>query len=350
MQDLDLDLLVFGPSADMHYFSGLRLPLTERFNALAVAKRGPALFIAPKLQEPLLEKLAHGGFRTCVWAEGESPFRGLEDLVPKPRRIGVGARLWSTFLLEMQRTFPTAAFCQAEQATTELRIAKDAEEIAILEDAARRFDAIWEEFFTTERLIGRTEMDIRRCFGDLVVRHGFEGLAWCDVGSGPNGASPLHHGSEKRISAGEPVVIDFAASRDGYFMDTCRTPVAGEPDPEFVVIYDTVNRAYEAAAALIRPGVAAEAVDAAARKTICDAGHGDRFIHRLGHGLGLDEHEPPYIIAGNDAPLREGMVFSNEPGIYVPGRWGVRIENIMLVTPTGGRSLNDASRALVTMP
>ncbi len=256
--------------------------------------------------------------------------------------------MWSSFTIRLKALNPSVEFVDAEPMTSVLRSVKEPGEIDILVDHARRFDAIWADF-RASHIIGLTEHEIALRLNKLGGDHGFQSLAWCDVGSGPNGASPLHHGSDRRIEAGDPIVIDFAAERDGYYMDTCRTPVAGEPHPEFLKIYDIVNRAYEQAVQAIRPGVEAQAVDAAARAVISEAGYGEFFIHRVGHGLGMDAHEQPYLVNGNRQLLEAGMVCSNEPGIYIPGRWGVRTENIMLVTEDGTRSLSHFSRDLVVL-
>ncbi|KRB29683.1 M24 family metallopeptidase [Mesorhizobium sp. Root172] len=350
MDEKGIDLLLIGPSADMFFLMGRRLPMTERLNFLAVPRRGRAVIVAPRLQLPLVDNAALS-CDVLSWDETEDPFTLTADLVARlgAKRIGVNSQFWAGFLLQLQHRLPAASFSDAAAVMTPLRLCKDEEEIAVLEEGAHRFDALWRDFFADVKIIGRTEHEIGLRIADLARDHGFDALAWCDVGSGPNGASPLHHWSNRRVVPGDPVVIDFAAAREGYYMDTCRTPVAGEPHPDFVAIYDLVNRAHDAAAAAIRPGVAAEDVDRAARRVITDAGYGDLFLHRVGHGLGIDAHEEPYIVAGNCQPLAAGMVFSNEPGIYVPDRWGVRIENIMVVTDTGGRSLNRSSRHLVTM-
>jgi Xaa-Pro aminopeptidase len=171
------------------------------------------------------------------------------------------------------------------------------------------------------------------------------------VGSGPNGASPHHDASDRRIRAGEPVVLDLGGTLAGYLSDTTRTIwVAGEagiePEPEFRLVYDLVREAQARATTAVRPGVAAEQIDAIARKTITDAGYGEYFTHRTGHGIGLEVHEDPYIVAGNATPLKPGMAFSVEPGIYLPGRWGVRLENIVMCTETGSEVLNRSSLEL----
>lgn len=350
MRSAGVDAALIGPSADMEYLIGGRLPLTERLNFLVVPGEGRPWLVLPKLQAPLAEPLG-ADLDVMVWEEDRSPFDlAAQSVLRKSvRTVAVDGHMWASFVLGLQERMPAVGFRNVSPLLSAERICKDADELAILQDAASRFDAIWTEFFAHERLTGRTENEIAARIRELTLAHGFQAMLWCDVGSGPNGASPLHHGSERKVEAGDPVVIDFAATYKGYVMDTCRTPVAGTPHPEFVAIYDIVNKAHEAGLAAVRPGVAAQEVDLAARRVIEDAGFGPQFLHRLGHGLGLDAHEDPYIVKGNGAELRPGMVFSNEPGIYVAGRWGVRIEDILVVTQTGGRSLNKVTRELVSM-
>lgn len=349
MRERGLDAALISPSADMEYLIGGRLPLTERLNQIVVPADGKCSLIVPTLQIPLVSGLLEH-FDIEGWSEDISPL----DVVAKrvtadARRVAVDGHMWATFVLGLQERLPAASFLNASPLLSEARICKDADEITILQEAANRFDAIWTDFFAHGRLTGRTENQIAATIRELVLAHGFDTVLWCDVGSGPNGASPLHHGSDRRVEPGDPVVIDFAGTYKGYVMDTCRTPVAGAAAPEFRAIYDVVNKAYEAGLAAVRPGVPAQAVDQAAREAIEDAGFGPQFLHRLGHGLGLDAHEDPYLVKGNEELLRPGMVFSNEPGIYIAGRWGVRIENILVVTDDGGRSLNESTRELVSM-
>jgi len=348
MQAAGIDAALIGPSAGMEYLIGGRLPLTERLNLLIVPKTGQCQLILPKLQAPLAQALADN-VGIAIWDEDVAPLDLVAQVVKDARKVGIDSHMWAVFLLGLQQRLRDVHFVDISPLLSAARICKDGEELAILEEAGRRFDAIWTQFFEMGRLSGRTENEIAASIKEMTLAHGFDAMLWCDVGSGPNGASPLHHGSNRCVERGDPVVIDFAATYKGYVMDTCRTPVAGEPHPDFLIIYNTVNAAYEAGLGAVGPGVPAEAVDHAARRVIEDAGFGPQFLHRLGHGLGIDAHEEPYIVKGNAYRLRPGMVFSNEPGIYVAGRWGVRIENIIVVTEEGGRSLNSVTRQLVVM-
>jgi Xaa-Pro aminopeptidase len=173
-----------------------------------------------------------------------------------------------------------------------------------------------------------------------------QALFWI-VASGPNSASPHHEPTDRVIEAGDLVVVDFGGKHRGYCSDTTRTFSVGEPDAQQVEVHAAVRAAQEAATAAVAPGVSAEEIDQIARRTITDAGYGEYFIHRTGHGIGLEGHEHPYLVEGNSEKLEPGMCFSIEPGIYLPDRFGVRIEDIVTVTDVGVESLNQANRALV---
>ena len=350
LRENDVGLALITPSSELFYAIGIDLPQTERFNALLVPPDGKAAILVPKLQQPLVEDLAVE-FELITWDETQDPIKLATDHIPQksPGSVAVDGHMRSSFLLRLQELSSNIRFLDASALLSPLRKCKTKTELAILEELGAGFDRIWNDFVHGTAILGLTEREITHRIGVLAKDHGFDGLTWCDVGSGPNGASPLHHCSDRVIEAGDPIVIDFAAKRGGYYMDTCRTPVAGEADPEFVAIYDIVNQAYDAALAAVEPGVSAQAVDCAARDVISAAGYGDYFMHRVGHGLGIDPHEAPYIVAGNQELLREGMVFSIEPGIYIPGRWGVRTENIIAVTANAGVSLNQFGRELVSL-
>lgn len=346
-----VDALVISPTSDMHYLIGRKLPNTERFNCLIIPVDGTPYLIVPQLQYPLVSSLA-SQVQILTWAETSDPINLARDILVKlgARSVALDGMMRGAFVLRLQNCLgKSAQFQDATPICTKARLLKDSDEIAVLTDAGRRFDSIWTEFWNSGRLIGVSERDVVEQIRKLLYAHGFDTMEWCDVGSGPNGASPLHHHSDRIIQSGDPVVIDFAGTIDGYFMDTCRTPVAGAPHPEFVEIHTLTGKAHDAANDLARPGVSAADVDKAARDVIAAAGHGERFMHRLGHGLGLDAHEEPYIISGNALLLQPGMVYSNEPGIYVEGKWGVRIEDIILMTENGARSLNSATREIVSM-
>lgn len=346
-----VDMMLISATSDMQYTIGKRLPNTERFNALAIGLTGKPRLIVPQLQVPLVVELGDS-IEIVAWAETQDPIHLLAEMIETSgvRSLAVDGLMRSAFLLRLQaRVGGGVHFSNGTALSAQVRLIKDADEISVLRELGKRFDAIWDTFWSKGRLVGTTEREVVEQIRKLLFAHGFESMDWCDVGSGPNGASPLHHHSDRVIQPGDPVVIDFAGTVGGYFMDTCRTPIAGEPDPAFAEIHRIVQSAHDAANSAARPGIPACEVDEAARNVITKAGFGDRFIHRLGHGMGLDPHEEPYIVSGNTLPLASGMVYSNEPGIYIPGKWGVRIEDIILMTDAGAHSLNACSRDIVTM-
>jgi Xaa-Pro aminopeptidase len=226
-----------------------------------------------------------------------------------------------------------------------LRAVKDVSELARLEAAGAAADAVYDEIVRV-RFAGRRETDVAADLAGLLRYHGHEQVDFTVVGSGPNGANPHHEAGDRLIEPGDTVVLDFGGLMFGYGSDTTRTVSVGEARPEVREVHEIVRRAQQAAVDAVRPGVACQDIDRVARKVITEAGYGDHFIHRTGHGIGVTTHEPPYIVEGEGQLLVPGMCFSIEPGIYLAGRFGVRIEDIVTVTGTGVQRLNNTSRAL----
>jgi Xaa-Pro aminopeptidase len=229
-----------------------------------------------------------------------------------------------------------------------LRAVKDEHELSRLAAAGAAADAAYGEILGVP-FAGRRETDVAADLAALLRRFGHEQVDFTVVGSGPNGANPHHEAGDRIIRPGDAVVLDFGGLRHGYGSDTTRTVCVGEPAPELREVHAVVRAAQQAAFEAVRPGVPCEEIDAVARRVITDAGYGPRFIHRTGHGIGVTTHEPPYIVAGEDRPLVPGMCFSIEPGVYLAGRFGVRIEDIVTVTEDGGHRFNDTDRALATV-
>jgi Xaa-Pro aminopeptidase len=350
MGELEIDLLVIGPSADFRYLTAIRPYVSERLAALVIPRAGASALVLPALQVPLYAELADR-FEHVVWTESEEPIDEVARLASEhgARTIACNDDLWAGFLLKLQERLPGLTYRRGSAVLSRLRSIKDESELGLLREASRRLDAVWEEFCAITTLSGQTEAWVDRRMRDLMVAHGMPDIIWCDIGSGPNGASPVHSGGTRVIESGDPVTIDFAASYQGYYADMCRTPVAGTPDVEVRAVYQAVLDAQQAAFRAIRPGVPCQEIDRVARGIISERGYGDYFWHRVGHGIGLAAHEDPYIVEGNATPLQPGMTFSDEPGVYLPGRFGVRIEDIVVVTAGGAESFNLVSRELICL-
>jgi Xaa-Pro aminopeptidase len=348
-----MDALLLGPSADLRYLTGYQAPPLERMTLLVLPAAGDARLVVPALEAPLARDHLGGlDVEVAVWQETDDPVAlvhaTLEAAGAVTGRLGVGDQLWSVFLLRLQAALPGAAFAAASTVTRHLRMRKDPEEVEALARVAAAVDRVVDGLEGL-RWAGRTELELA---GDLqaAIRDGHDEVCFTIVGSGPNAASPHHVAARRVIQPGDTVVVDIGGRLDGYCSDTTRTLVVGEPPPGFQEAYAVLHAAQLAGCAAVGPGVPAEAVDAACREVIAAAGHGEHFIHRTGHGIGLEEHEDPYIVAGNREPLEPGMTFSVEPGIYLPGRFGARIEDIVTCTDEGGTRLNTTSRNLRVVP
>lgn len=343
-----VDYLLVGISSDLFYLFGYEGHASERLTMLVLPRSGAAAVVVPKLESPLLRsREALAGL--LVWEETEAPTAlvacHIGDAVGKT--IAVNDHLYSSFLLKLQDAIPGASWISANDTLKPLRMIKDAREVELLLEAGRRTDVAWEEFIASP-LSGLTETQAMERLVALTRAQGLDiGFGIC--ASGPNAASPHHHSGDRVIKHGDSVVFDWGGTLEGYTSDVTRTVHVGEPDEEFRRVYATVLAANQAALDAVKPGVACQEVDRAARTLISDAGYGNAFLHRLGHGLGLDVHEEPYLVEGNTMPLAAGMVFSDEPGIYLAGRLGVRIEDAVVCTETGGMRLNEATRELVVV-
>ncbi|HYX10585.1 MAG TPA: Xaa-Pro peptidase family protein [Candidatus Acidoferrum sp.] len=350
--DGGLSALLIGVGPDLRYLTGyVAMPL-ERLTMLVVpaADNVPVTLIVPRLEvDPARRAPAiRGGYvDLATWEETGDPHADVAALARAAGagRVGVNDTLVASHLLRLQASLGDSEFVSAATVLGRLRIVKDRDEVETLRAAAHAADRVVDAI-ASGRLIGRAEADVAREVRDRLVAEGHETAAFAIVGSGPNASSPHHEASEREIRAGEPIVLDIGGTLGGYGSDTTRTlwPNGGaadaEPGEEFRGAFDVLRRAQAAATAAVRPGVPAEEIDATARQIIDAAGFGPNFFHRTGHGIGLEEHEDPYLVAGNREPLREGMAFSVEPGIYAEGRWGMRLEDIVVCGPDGPDLLN----------
>jgi Xaa-Pro aminopeptidase len=345
--DAGLTGVLVTPGPDLLYFTGYQpTAITERITLLAMqTSRDPAM-IVPILERPDTEPAPGMSVVSLVdWADGSDPYAATATLLDPRGRYAISDSAWAMHVLALQRALPESSYVSMTSALPMLRAVKDADELDRLAAAGAAADATFEQIVRV-RFAGRREREIGSQLADLLRGHGHSQVDFTVVGSGPNGANPHHEMGERTIDDGDMVVLDFGGIQDGYGSDTTRTVHVGEPSDEEREVFETVRRAQQAAFEAVRPGIACQEIDRVARTVITDAGYGEYFIHRTGHGIGMTTHEPPYMVEGETHPLVPGMCFSIEPGIYLPGRFGVRIEDIVTVTEDGGRRLNNTSREM----
>jgi Xaa-Pro aminopeptidase len=338
--------MVVAPSPDLAYLTGYEPMPMERPTLLVLRDDRDPVMLVPELEQPLAAASSAGAVVELVgWSDGDDPYTAAAHLLEPQGRVAVGDRLWASHVLGLQEVLPGLTFEPASPVIGRLRAVKDDDELAALRRAARGADETFRQICSST-FLGRREEEIAADLADLLVEHGHAYADFTIVASGPNSASPHHEPSGRTILPRDVVVMDFGGELGGYFSDTTRTVVVGEPPNGFERVYDTVRRAQEAACEAVRPGVPCQDVDRAARQIIDDAGLGARFIHRTGHGIGREVHEPPYIVEGNEWVLEPGTTFSVEPGVYLQDSFGVRIEDIVAVTEDGVERLNRSTREL----
>jgi Xaa-Pro aminopeptidase len=357
------DALLLGLGADLRYLTGYQAHALERLTMLVLQAEGRAVLVAPRLEAMAAAESAAasaGLLEIEAWDETEDPYALVASQLRGVGADATGGRLLvdpglpARHLLALESRLRRHAFGLATEVMRDLRIVKAADEIDLLRRAAHAADRVVARI-GAGRLAGRTEAEVSAEVRDLLLAEGHDQATFAIVASGPNGASPHHGAGERRLEAGDPVVLDIGGTIDGYGSDITRMLWIAGPDggatptPEFREVFELVRRAQETATAAVRPGARAGDLDEVARSVIRDGGFGDAFIHRLGHGIGLEGHEDPYLVAGSDEVLAVGHAFSVEPGIYLAGRFGVRIEDIVVCAPDGPDILNEAPRDLLVV-
>jgi Xaa-Pro aminopeptidase len=341
--------LLASPGADLVYLTGYQIFASERLTCLVLGPDGKATIVCPEFEAPRAAVAAPDVARS-TWGETDDPYAAVAALVRAPGGVAVADPMWAAFVLKLQAALPDRAFSVASGITRDLRMRKDDAEVEALrlvsESADRAYTRILERPFA-----GRTEREIGADLADALRAEGHDEVGFTIVGSGANGASPHHDTGDRRIAEGDTIVLDFGGAMRGYRSDITRTVHVGRTaGREEQKVHDVVRRAQEAGYAAARKDASAESVDAAARHVIDEAGYGEFFIHRTGHGIGLDGHEHPYLVRGNRERLEPGMAFSIEPGIYLPGRFGVRIEDIAVIGADGSaQPLNRADHTFATV-
>jgi len=332
--------LLLTPGPDLLYLTGYApVAITERITMLVVPVGGEPTMIVPRLERPDAEEAPGASvFQLSDWPDGSDPYETTARLLG-PGRYAVSDSAWAMHLLGLQCRLSDTSYVSMTVALPMLRAIKDDDELERLAAAGAAADAAYREILGV-RFAGRSETDVGIDLAALLRRFGHSQVDFTVVGSGPNGANPHHEMGDRVIQRGDMVVLDFGGLKHGYGSDTTRTVHVGEPTDEEREVHDIVRRAQQAGFEAVQPDVECQEIDRAARAVITEAGYGEYFIHRVGHGIGLTTHEPPYMVEGERQPILPGMCFSIEPGIYLPGRFGVRIEDIVTVTGEGGSRLN----------
>ena len=337
--------VLVAPSPDLAYLTGYGPPVFERLTMLVVRPDRPPAMVVPTLELPLAREAVGERVELVGWSDGADPYALVADRSPAEGRVAVADRTWASHVLGLQAVMTDVGFEPASLLIGRLRAIKDADELAALRRAGRAADETFRQICAMP-FLGRREEEVAADLARLLVENGHARADFTIVASGPNAASPHHEPGGRTILPRDAVVLDFGGELAGYFSDTTRTVAVGEPPEGFAEVYELVREAQEAAVEAVRPGVAAQDIDRAARRIVEAGGYGERFFHRTGHGIGLEVHEPPYMIEGNETPLSAGMTFSVEPGVYLDGRFGVRIEDIVAVTEDGVERLNRSTREL----
>jgi Xaa-Pro aminopeptidase len=341
-----LAALLLSPGSDLAYLAGYRVFASERLTCLVVRADGDATLVVPELESPRA-KAAAPDLPQRTWGETDDPYALVARLVTGKGDVAVADQMWSLFVLRLQAALSGRGFQLASLITRGLRMRKDAYEREALRAVSAAADRAYPRLLERE-FAGRSEREVGAELAALLRVEGHDEVTFTIVASGPNGASPHHETGDRRIAPGDEVVLDFGGTREWYCSDITRTVHVGAAvDDEVRRVHDIVRRSQEAGYSAARTGATAASVDAASRRVIDEAGYGERFIHRTGHGIGLDGHEHPYLVRGNEERLEPGMAFSIEPGIYIPGRFGVRIEDIAILGDDGrAEPLNRADHAL----
>lgn len=337
--------LIIGTGSEFAYLTGSWASSHERLTALTISADGNVRLTAPMTDIGALAELAADDVELIGWRDGEDPYAIATAPLDAAGQVGLGTSLSAAHVFALQELLPNTTL--AADAAAELFMVKDEAELAELERAGAAIDRVHERAPELLRP-GRTEREVAGELHELILQEHAR-VEFVIVGSGPNGSNPHHDFSDRVLQPGDPVVVDLGGALDsGYQSDCTRTHVvAGEQPPEdFSRAYAALTDAFNAACEAARPGITAGELDTAARDVLEAAGYGELFTHRLGHGIGLAGHEAPFIIGGSDVELREGMAFSIEPGLYKPGEWGMRIEDIVTLTDRGVRTLNHTDRGV----
>jgi len=354
MEAQGVDVMLLSVGADLPYFCGYEAMPLERLTMLVVPSGADATLVVPGLEAPRVVDRPDV-FTIRPWAETDDPIAIVADIAGPASTAAIGDHTWAGFLVDLQEAMPSASFRRASTITSPIRSVKDAAEIERLRTASAAVDRIAARLQAGEiALVGRTEAEVSAELGRQIIDEGHDRVNFAIVAAGENAASPHHEAGSRIIRSGESVLCDFGGTMIGsdgvgYCSDITRCVSIGEPPAEFAELYGVLETAQRASVEAAKVGTPCEEVDRVGRAVIADAGYGDYFVHRTGHGIGVEAHEDPYIVEGNETPLVEGHAFSVEPGIYIPDRWGARLEDIVVAAGDGPDSLNLADHSLAVI-
>jgi len=351
MEAKGIDLLLLSLGLDLPYITGYNAMPLERLTMLVVPRDGEARLVVPRMEAARVTPQP-GVFEIHPWGETENPVEIVAALAKQAgptREVAVGDQMWARFLVELLPLLPAAHYSRADVVTS-MRMTKDAAEIAALKAAGAAVDRIAAQLQAGDiPLVGRTEAEVSADLSERIIAEGHQVTNFAIVAAGANAASPHHSAGDRVIRKDEILLTDFGGTMNGYCSDITRCVYLGTPPAEIADAYAVLHEAQRAAAAAGTVGTPCEEVDRVARRIITDAGFGEYFFHRTGHGIGLDAHEDPYIVEGNGLPLAAGHAYSVEPGIYVEGKWGMRLEDIIVATDDGPCPMNVANHELVSI-
>ena len=354
MQSLDVDVVLLSVGPELPYLTGYEAMPLERLTMLVLPVDGEAVLVVPRLEAPRVVERPDV-FRLQAWDETADPVAAVAELVGPARSVAIGDRTWARFLVELLPHLGSARLSRSNDVVGPVRAVKDGAEIDALRAAGAAADRVARQLQGGEiPLVGRTEAEVSADIGRRLIDEGHHRVNFAIVAAGANAASPHHEPDGTVIAPGDAVVCDFGGTMHGpggvgYCSDMTRVVAAGSAPADLVEAYDALFTAQQAAVDAAVVGTSCEAVDRVARQHLTDAGWGEWFIHRTGHGIGIEEHEDPYIVEGNAEPLQAGHAFSVEPGVYLPGRWGIRLEDIVIAADDGPLACNEADHGLVVV-
>lgn len=349
MHEQAVDVMLLSLGFDLPYLTGYHAMPLERLTMLVVPRDGDATLVVPRLEAPRVVEQP-GVFALRPWGETEDPLAIVTTLAGPAKSVAIGDQTWARFLVGLLERMDGAQFRRATDIVGPLRVVKGDDEVAALRAAGAAVDRIAGQLQAGEvPLVGRTEAEVSADLSARIVAEGHQVVNFAIVAAGENAASPHHEPGRRVIRRGEVVLCDFGGTMNGYCSDITRCVSIGEPPTEVRDAYAVLHEAQQAAVRAAVVGTPCEEVDAAARRIIAAAGYGEQFIHRTGHGIGMEAHEDPYIVEGNTTPLAPGHAFSIEPGIYVAGRWGLRLEDIVVAADAGPLSMNEVDHRLVVV-